>query len=218
MNLIILGPPGAGKGTQAKRLAQGLGIKHLSSGDMLRAEKARGTQLGVTVARYMDAGEFVPDDIMMQAILPQIVDSARQGVLLDGFPRTVTQAESLDQALQRVSRQLDSVLELDVPKTAIVKRITGRRVCPQCNSVYHTRFRRPSRDGHCDDDGEALIQRPDDTESVIVARLDHYESQTKLLTEYYLRKGLLRSIDGDGEVDQVYGRLLAVTEEVSGGE
>ena len=218
MNLIILGPPGAGKGTQARRLSEGLGIQHLSSGDLLRGERASGTPLGDQVAGFMDAGELVPDEIMIEVILARVRATADSGILLDGFPRTVAQAESLDGALEGADWRLNGVLDLAVPRASIIERITGRRVCPKCNSVYHTRFRRPRQDGVCDQDGEELLQRPDDTETVIVSRLDNYDRQTRPLTEYYLRRGLLHSVDGDGEVDQVYERLVTVTRELFGGE
>lgn len=218
MNLIILGPPGAGKGTQARRLGEGLGIQHLSSGDLLRGERASGTALGDQVAGFMDAGELVPDEIMIEVILTRVRATADSGILLDGFPRTVAQAESLDGALEGADWRLNGVLDLAVPRASIIERITGRRVCPKCNSVYHTRFRRPRQDGVCDQDGEELLQRPDDTETVIVSRLDNYDRQTRPLTEYYLRRGLLHSVDGDGAVDQVYERLVTVTRELFGGE
>ena len=217
MNLIILGPPGAGKGTQAVRLAEGLGIQHLSSGDMLRAERASGTPLGAKVAKYMDSGALVPDEIMIEAILSRLEAGRNTGVLLDGFPRTVAQAESLDEALANAGRPVDGVLELKVPRGAIVERITGRRVCPKCNSVYHMTFRRPRQEGVCDNDGETLIHRPDDTEEVIVSRLENYEKQTTPLTEYYAGKGILHAVDGDGSVDDVYARLERVTRQLSGG-
>ena len=218
MNLIILGPPGAGKGTQAVRLSEGLGIQHLSSGDMLRAERASGTPLGAKVAEYMDSGALVPDQIMVKAILNRLQARGNAGLLLDGFPRTVAQAESLDEALEEADRRVDGVLELRVAKAAIVERITGRRVCPRCDSVYHQRFRRPRVEGLCDNDQERLIQRPDDTEKVIVSRLENYERQTTPLTEYYHRKGLLHAVDGGGDVEEVYARLVEVTSELTGGQ
>lgn len=217
MNLIILGPPGAGKGTQAARLAAGLGIQHLSSGDMLRAERASGTPLGARVAEYMDSGALVPDRIMIEAILNRLQAGGDAGVLLDGFPRTGAQAESLDEALAKAGRSIDGVLELKVPREAVVERITGRRVCPKCNSVYHMKFRRPRQEGVCDNDGETLVHRPDDTEEVIVSRLENYVKQTSPLADYYAGKGILHAVDGDGSVDDVYGRLEKVTRRLSGG-
>ena len=217
MNLIILGPPGAGKGTQARRLAEGLGIQHLSSGDMLRAERAGGTALGTQVAHYMDSGALVPDEIVIRAILKRI-DSAPGGVLLDGFPRTVAQAQSLDRALDQAGRAVHGVLDLRISREAIIERITGRRVCPVCDSVYHVKFRRPRTEGLCDRDQEKLIQRPDDTESVIVSRLENYEKQTRPLTDYYAGKGSLHTVAGDGDVEEVYARLVEVTGKLTGGK
>lgn len=208
MNLVILGPPGAGKGTQAVRLAQMFSLRHLSSGDLLRAERARGSELGQKAAAYMDAGKLVPDEIIVGAVLAQLDDLGdRAGLLLDGFPRTVAQAESLDRALGEAGRRVDLVPDLVVPDALIVDRITGRRTCPTCNAVYHVKTLPPARDGVCDADGTALIQRPDDTAEVVRQRLEAYHKQTAPLEAYYRNKGILAEVDGTRDVDSVFQAL-----------
>lgn len=208
MNLVILGPPGAGKGTQAVRLAQVFSLRHLSSGDLLRAERAKGSELGKKAAAYMDAGKLVPDEIIVGAVLAQLSDLGdKAGLLLDGFPRTVVQAESLDQALSRAGKQVDAVPALAVPDELIVDRITGRRTCPRCNAVYHVKTLPPKKEGVCDADGVALIQRPDDTAEVVRQRLDAYHKQTAPLEDYYRNKGILAEVDGTREMDAVFQAL-----------
>ena len=208
MNLLLVGPPGAGKGTQARRLAEEFGVEHLSSGDVLRRERAGGTELGRKVARYMDAGQLVPDDIVIEAILSQLPDQNGDpgkagGFLLDGFPRTVPQAEQLAQAMEEAGRRLDAVLEIAVPDEAIVRRITGRRVCPKCQTVYHVQARPPKKSNICDQDGETLIQREDDTEITVGDRLAAYHRQTEPVVAWYRTRGLLRTVDGNQQMEQV---------------
>jgi len=208
MNLVILGPPGAGKGTQAVRLAQAFALRHLSSGDLLRAERAKGSELGKKAAEYMDAGKLVPDEIIIGAVLAQLSDLGdKAGLLLDGFPRTVVQAESLGEALNQAGKRVDAVPALAVPDNLIVDRITGRRTCPRCNAVYHVKTLPPARDGICDADGAALVQRPDDTAEVVKQRLDAYHRQTAPLEAYYRNKGLLVEVDGTKEMDAVFQAL-----------
>lgn len=202
MNLVLLGPPGAGKGTQATRLSQEFAVRHLSSGDVLRAERQAGTELGARVAGYMDAGELVPDDIIIEVILSR-VKAESGGVLLDGFPRTRAQAESLLEALLADGSSLDAVISLEVPDEDVVGRITGRRICPACGQVYHVRFHPPQKADICDADGEKLIQRPDDTEEVVKQRLQAYHEQTEPIKAYYRQKGLLSEIDGTGTMEAV---------------
>lgn len=217
-NLLILGPPGAGKGTQAVRLAEAFGLRHLSSGDVLRAERKKGSELGQRVTKYMDAGELVPDEIIVEVILAQLADQAdAKGVLLDGFPRTVAQAESLDNAFAGAGQQVDLVLSLVVPDEPIVERITGRRVCPQCGAVYHVKTLKPKQEGVCDHDGAALIHRTDDTAEVVKQRLAAYHEQTAPLEAYYRDKGLLGEVDGTKDVDAVCEALSAVVRERLGG-
>ena len=211
MNLVILGPPGAGKGTQAVRLSEVLGLRHLSSGDVLRAERKKGSQLGRRVARYMDAGELVPDEIIVEVILARLQDSGgSKGVLLDGFPRTQPQAESLDKALSGVSQRVNLVPLLSVPDEAIVGRITGRRICPTCDAVYHVKTLPAAKDGVCDHDGTPLIHRTDDSEEVVKQRLAAYHEQTSPLEAYYRGKGILAEVDGTKDVDAVFEELLEV--------
>lgn len=208
MNLVILGPPGAGKGTQAVRLAQAFSLRHLSSGDLLRAERARGSELGKKAAEYMDAGKLVPDEIIIGAVLAQLSSLGdKAGLLLDGFPRTVAQAESLDKALAEAGKRVDAVPALAVPDEMILDRITGRRTCPRCNAVYHVKTLPPAQEGICDADGTALVQRPDDTAEVVKQRLDAYHRQTAPLEAYYRKKGLLVEVDGSLEMDAVFRAL-----------
>ncbi|MDM8007191.1 MAG: adenylate kinase [Phycisphaerae bacterium] len=208
MNLVILGPPGAGKGTQAVRLAQAFSLRHLSSGDLLRAERARGSALGKKAAEYMDAGKLVPDEIIIGAVLSQLSDLGdKAGLLLDGFPRTVAQAESLGKALNQAGKRVDVVPALAVPEDLIVDRITGRRTCPRCNAVYHVKTLPPARDGICDADGAVLVQRPDDTAEVVKQRLEAYHRQTAPLEAYYRDKGLLAEVDGTQDMDTVFQAL-----------
>lgn len=205
MNMVLLGPPGAGKGTQAQRLAKAFDLRHLSSGDMLRAERRAGTALGKRVESYMDSGALVPDDIIIEVVLSQLPsESEAAGCMLDGFPRTETQAESLDKALADAGRKLDLVLELTVPDDVIVERITGRRICPKCDGVYHIRHTPPKKAGVCDREGAELVHRPDDTEAVVRQRLAAYHGQTKPLEVYYRRKGLLVEADGMQSPDAVF--------------
>lgn len=217
MNLILLGPPGAGKGTQAQRLASRLNLLHLASGDVLRAERASGSELGRRVAGYMDSGALVPDEIIIEVILTRVRAAAgAAGILLDGFPRTVAQAESLKGALSAAGERLDAVINLHVPDDVLVGRIVGRRTCPTCNAVYHVTAKPPRRDGVCDNDGTPLKQRTDDTEAVVRNRLAAYRQQTAPLTAYYAKIGLLRELDGTKSMDEVQHQLLSLVQGLTG--
>ncbi len=214
MILVLLGPPGAGKGTQAARLSQAFKLHHLSSGDVLRAERQNGTELGRQVARFMDVGELVPDDVIVEVILARLEqERAAGGFLLDGFPRTEAQARSLDRALPRSGRKVALTLSIDVPDGEVVDRITGRRICPACNRVYHVRYQPPASEGTCDDDGSPLVHRPDDTEEVVRQRLRAYHRQTEPLEAYYHRQGKYTRVDGTGSVEQVFEQLSAAVRE-----
>lgn len=207
MILILLGPPGAGKGTQAVRLAETFGLQHLSSGDVLRAERKSGTELGARVSQYMDAGALVPDEIIVEAILARLLNpTTPAGVLLDGFPRTLAQAEALDSALAKTGKKVDLVVSLVVPDEPIVDRITGRRSCPTCGAVYHVKSLPSKQPGICDKEGAALIQRSDDTAEVVEQRLAAYHAQTRPLESFYQGKGLLVEVDGTSDVGTVFER------------
>jgi adenylate kinase len=211
LNLILLGPPGAGKGTQAERLRDDFGIPHISTGDILRAQVAEGTELGEQAKRYMDAGELVPDDVIIGMITERIAEGdARDGFLLDGFPRNSQQAEALSEALENLERRLTSVLLIDVPDEEVVRRLAGRRVCVKNPShIYHVDFDPPKHEGVCDQDGSRLIQRDDDKEETIRRRLEVYHSQTEPLVDYYDRAGLLRRFDGRRSPDEVHAHIRA---------
>lgn len=197
MRIVLMGPPGAGKGTQARRLAERFEMAHLSSGDIFRSVRASGSALGDRLAKYMDAGELVPDDIVVEMMTKAIkAVSAGGGLLLDGFPRTVAQAMALDKQLDEAAKPLDAAVIIRAD--AIVERITGRRSCPQCGKVYHVKHLRPKQDGVCDECGQALAQRDDDTESVVRQRLDAYDNQTAPVIEYYRQRPGLRMIEVDG--------------------
>jgi adenylate kinase len=211
LNLILLGPPGAGKGTQAERLREDFGLPHISTGDILRAQVADGTELGSKAQRYMEAGELVPDDIIVGMIRDRInTGDARDGFLLDGFPRNVKQADALAEALGELDRRLTAALLIDVPDDELVRRLAGRRVCVKNPShIYHVEFDPPKHEGVCDQDGSRLIQREDDKEETIRKRLDVYHSQTEPLIDYYDRAGLLRRFDGRRSAEEVHDHLRA---------
>jgi adenylate kinase len=211
LNLILLGPPGAGKGTQAERLRDDFGIPHISTGDILRAQVTEGTELGAQAKRYMDAGELVPDDVIIGMITERIAEGdARDGFLLDGFPRNRQQAEALNEALERLERRLTAVLLIEVPDEEVVRRLAGRRVCVKNPShIYHVDFDPPKHEGVCDQDGARLIQRDDDKEETIRRRLEVYHSHTEPLVDYYDHAGLLRRFDGRRSPDEVHAHIRA---------
>jgi len=209
MNLILIGPPGAGKGTQAKRLIERFGIPQFSTGDMLRAAIAAGTSMGLSARRFMDEGKLVPDEVVIGIIADALEGAeAKAGFILDGFPRTVAQAEALGAMLAKKGRVLDRVVKLDVPLDLVFARITGRRSCARCGAVFHSSFSPPRVEGTCDACGTAgLVQRADDAEAKIRSRLDAYEQWTAPVADFYAAAGLLRVIDGTGAPDVVYERL-----------
>jgi len=206
-----MGPPGAGKGTQAKRLADRFAMDHLSSGDIFRAEKAGGSGLGRTLAEYMSAGRLVPDEIVVKVMAKAVAaSSAAGGLLLDGFPRTVAQAEALDGQLAAAAAPLDGVVVIVCDDEAIVERITGRRSCPSCGRVYHVKHMPPKRPGVCDACGAKLTQRKDDTEAVVRERLKAYYEQTEPVIGYYRRKGKAKvlEVDGNAAPDEVTAAMV----------
>jgi adenylate kinase len=211
LNLILLGPPGAGKGTQADRLQSDFALAHISTGDMLRAQVAEGTKLGQEAQKYMKAGELVPDEVIVGMITERIgVEDARDGFLLDGFPRNEPQAKALEEALEGLERRLTATLLIEVPDQEVVRRLGGRRVCVKNPShIYHMEFDPPKHEGICDQDGSRLIQREDDREETILRRLEVYHAQTKPLIGYYDEQGLLRRFDGGRSPNEVHDHIRA---------
>jgi adenylate kinase len=205
MNLILLGPPGAGKGTQAQRLQSRFGIVQLSTGDMLRAAVAAGTELGRQAKSIMEAGKLVPDDVMVRLIAERIGEpDCRNGFILDGFPRTLGQAEALDRMLAGKGLRLDAVIEMKVDDDALTRRITGRFSCSKCGAVYHDETKRPRNEGVCDMcGGTEFTRRRDDNAETVKARLEAYHGQTAPLLPYYARRGVLKSVDGMAPIDDV---------------
>ena len=210
LGLILLGAPGSGKGTQAARLAQDYGVQHLSTGDLLRDEVRRGTPLGAEAKGFMDAGKLVPDALILGMVRLRLEAGRDKGFLLDGFPRTLAQAQALEGMLAAVGRKLDHVLFLDVPEEELVARLALRRSCPGCGRVYHLKASPPKTDGVCDGCGQGLIQRPDDTEAVVRDRLKVYASSTQPLVEYYESRKLLRHIIALGDIGAIQEQLRAI--------
>ena len=209
LNLILVGPPGAGKGTQAERLTEDFGLPHYATGNILRAAVADGTELGLRAKGFMDAGELVPDEVIIGVILEALqAPEAADGFLLDGFPRTVPQADALGEALEEVGRRLTAVLLIAVDDDEVVRRLSGRRTCAKAGHTYHVEFDPPEREGVCDTDGSKLVQRDDDQPDTIRRRLAVYHEQTEPLVEYYAALGLLRRVDGDGTPGEVFAAVL----------
>ena len=198
MRVVLMGPPGAGKGTQAEKLVEKFGMVHLSSGDIFRAEKASGSELGKKLAAIMETGALVPDDIVVEMMARAIVAVKSSGLLLDGFPRTVTQAEALDETLTKMDAPLDAVVIITADDDEIVERITGRRSCPSTGKIYHVKNMPPKVDGVDDETGEVLVQRDDDREEVVRQRLEVYKKQTQPVIEYYRRTGKVKIVEVDG--------------------
>jgi adenylate kinase len=211
MNLILLGPPGAGKGTQAKMLVDCYGIPQISTGDILRAAVKDETAMGLRAKSFMDAGGLVPDMVVVGIVRERLQqDDCRGGFILDGFPRTVPQADALEEALVALERPLDAVISLAVDVEALVERLTGRRTCRGCGAGYHISFAPPRVEGVCDACGGELVQRDDDREDTIRRRLEVYHEQTSPLIDYYRRTGLLTEIDGMLPMDDVQGAILSL--------
>jgi adenylate kinase len=211
LNLILFGPPGAGKGTQAERLQADFRLPFISTGEMLRANVKEGTELGKKAKQYMDRGDLVPDDLMVAMAVERLQeDDARDGFILDGFPRTIEQATALDKALADLGRRITAAVLVDVPDEEVIRRLSGRRVCVKAGHNYHVDFDPPKHDEVCDQDGSRLIQRDDDKPEVVEKRLRVYHEQTEPLIEYYDKQGLMRRIDGTRSPAEVHDHIRAV--------
>ena len=216
MRIILLGEPGAGKGTYSAEMVKRYGIPQISTGDMLRSAVKAGTALGRQAQEFMKKGELVPDSIVIELIRERIKqDDAVKGFILDGFPRTVPQAESLDKMLKSMEISLSGVIKIEVGKTLLLKRLSGRRVCPGCGATYNVDTMRPQKEGICDKCGKELIQRPDDKPETIENRLSVYQKDTAPLIEFYEKKGILKRVQCEGEYEEVLGRLFSTLEKTA---
>lgn len=209
MNLILLGPPGAGKGTQASSMVKEYGVPQISTGDALRAAVKAGSDVGVRAKKYMDAGELVPDAVVIEIVGERIAEpDCSKGFLLDGFPRTISQADALAEILSKAGREIDHVVCIQVEKEEVVKRLSGRRSCRACGYPHHVLFNPPAKEGVCDKCGGELYHRDDDREDAIRQRLETYDAQTQPLIDYYRERGLLRPVDGGGDVGVIRDRIF----------
>ncbi|SCG84082.1 adenylate kinase [Proteiniborus sp. DW1] len=210
MRLILLGPPGAGKGTQAVNIVKKYNIPHISTGDMFRKNIKEGTDLGVKAKEYIDKGLLVPDELTVAIVKDRLSEKdCQEGFLLDGFPRTVNQADALDTELKNLSYELDHVINIDVEKEELIDRAVGRRVCKDCGATYHIKFNPPKKENMCDVCGGELIQRKDDTVETVTKRIEVYLEQTEPLIDYYGKKGILINIDGKQDIDKVFEDIVA---------
>ena len=216
MRIVLLGAPDAGKGTQCKRISAKYGLLHLSSGDILRQERAAGSELGKKARSYMDSGGLVPDEVIVEMMAEAISKAPQAGLVLDGFPRTVNQAVKLDESLTGNGQRIEAVLNLNIDEQVVFERMTGRRSCPQCGAVYHIENLKPKVEGECDNDGTALVQRPDDSLEVVKNRLRAYHEQTKPVVDYYKNNNTVYDIDANKGADEVsalvFGNLDALVE------
>ncbi|UFH64647.1 adenylate kinase [Clostridium cadaveris] len=211
MRIVLLGPPGAGKGTQAKSISNKYSIPHISTGDIFRKNISEKTPLGIEAKGYIDKGHLVPDSLTIDLVKDTLSQEfCENGFLLDGFPRTVAQAEALKEFLKENGTDLDVALLIDVPQNFILERMTGRRVCTSCGASYHIKFNPPSVDGKCDVCGNDVVQRKDDTEATVKERLDVYDSQTQPLINYYDAEGLLKTVDGTKAINEVFESICNI--------
>ena len=209
MRLIMLGAPGAGKGTQAANLAKELNIPHISTGDIFRANIKNGTELGKKAKSYMDAGKLVPDELVCDLVADRIAkDDCKEGYILDGFPRTIPHAEALDKAVLALGTKIDYAVNIDVPDEAIITRMGGRRACLNCGATYHVQYNPPKKEGVCDTCGHPLVLRDDDKPETVQTRLNVYHEQTQPLIDYYDKKKILVTVDGTQSMDQVFSDIL----------
>lgn len=211
MKIIMLGAPGAGKGTQAKRIAEKYHIPHISTGDIFRANIKEGTELGKKAKNYMDQGLLVPDELVVDLVADRIQkDDCKDGFILDGFPRTIPQAESLDAALAKMGEVMDYAIDVDVPDANIVARMGGRRACTGCGATYHVEYNPTKTEGICDSCGEQLILREDDKPETVQKRLNVYHEQTQPLIDYYNKAGILKTVDGTQKMDDVFAAIISI--------
>ncbi|MBF9293136.1 adenylate kinase [Staphylococcus epidermidis] len=211
MNIILMGLPGAGKGTQASEIVKKFPIPHISTGDMFRKAIKDETDLGKEAKSYMDRGELVPDEVTVGIVKERISeDDAKKGFLLDGFPRTIDQAETLSQIMSELDREIDAVINIEVPEEELMNRLTGRRICEKCGTTYHLVFNPPKVDGICDIDGGKLYQREDDNPETVSNRLSVNVKQSKPILEYYNNKGVLKNIDGSKDIDEVTNDVIDI--------
>ena len=211
MKVIMLGAPGAGKGTQAKMIAEKYSVPHISTGDIFRANIKEGTELGMEAKKYMDQGQLVPDELTVKILLDRVAkDDCKNGYVLDGFPRTIPQAEVLDKALNEINDKIDYAINVDVPDENIIKRMGGRRACLSCGATYHIEHIPPKKEGICDVCGQELVLRDDDKPETVKNRLDVYHKQTQPLIDFYNAKGILKSVDGTADMKDVFAAIVAI--------
>ena len=214
MKIIMLGAPGAGKGTQAKMIADKYGVPHISTGDIFRANIKNGTELGKKAKTYMDQGLLVPDELVVDLVVDRVnQDDCTKGYVLDGFPRTIPQAEALDAALEKMGQKIDYAIDVDVPDENIINRMSGRRACVDCGATYHIVYTPTKKENICDNCGGGLILRDDDKPETVKKRLDVYHEQTQPLIDYYTKAGALRTVDGTIDIDEVFAAIVKILEE-----
>ena len=214
MDIILLGPPGSGKGTQAKMIAEKYKVKHISTGDILRENVRNGTPLGVEAKKFMDSGKLVPDSLLIDIIKDRLAKpDVKAGWMLDGYPRTIPQAEALDKILPVLGQKIDVVLNVDVPDAELIKRVTGRRMC-KCGTTYHVQFNPPKVAGKCDACGADLYQRQDDTEATVKERLTAYHGQTQPLIDFYNKRGIVANINGTGDIKAIFGNIVKALDKI----
>lgn len=213
MKIVMLGAPGAGKGTQAEMIAEKFGIPHISTGDIFRYNIKNGTELGMEAKKYMDEGKLVPDSLTVKILLDRVAkEDCRNGYVLDGFPRTIPQAEVLTEELAKLGEKVDFAVDVNVPDANIVKRMGGRRACVNCGATYHIEYAKPKTENVCDKCGSGLVLRDDDKPETVQKRLDVYHAQTQPLIEYYEKAGVLKTVDGTQDINVVFGDIVKILE------
>jgi len=209
MRIILIGPPGGGKGTQAQKLIEKYKIPQISTGDLLRSAVKEGTPLGLKAKEYMGKGQLLPDELVLELVEERLKEQdCKKGFILDGFPRTIAQAEALDKMLEQRKEKLTAVVEIEVPDTEVVRRLSGRRTCKNCGAMFHIEFNKPKTDGKCDKCGGELYQREDDNEKTIKSRLEVYHSQTEPLIDYYKKQELFKKVNGLGKIEKIFEQLV----------